>query len=52
MKKKNCWIDVIHRLYYKRKNDKDLNSEYGDLKVFTNGKQLDDKFFKKLELST
>lgn len=38
--KKNGWFDIMGRFYYNRKNDKELNDKYGDLKVFVNGQQV------------
>ena len=41
-KKKNDWFDIMSRFYYNRKNNKELNDKYGDLKVFVNGQQVFD----------
>ena len=41
-KKKNDWFDVMSKLYYNRKDNKELNNKYGDLKVFINGKKVFD----------
>ena len=38
--KKNGWFDIMSRFYYNRKNNKELNDKYGDLKVFVNGQQI------------
>ena len=40
--KKNGWFDIMSRFYYNRKNNKELNDKYGDLKVFVNGQQIFD----------
>ena len=32
----------MSKLYYNRKDNKELNNKYGDLKVFINGKKVFD----------
>ena len=41
-KKKNDWFDIMSKFYYNRKEDKELNDKYGDLKVFVNGQEVFD----------
>ena len=39
-KKKNDWFDIMSKFNYNRKNNKELNDKYGDLKVFVNGQEV------------
>ena len=39
-KKKNDWFDIMSKFSYNRKNNKELNDKYGDLKVFVNGQEV------------
>tara|TARA_B100000780_G_C21074193_1_gene432381 strand:- start:79 stop:1317 length:1239 start_codon:yes stop_codon:yes gene_type:complete len=41
-KKKNDWFDIMSKFYYNRKENKELNDKYGDLKVFVNGREVFD----------
>jgi hypothetical protein len=40
--KKNSWWDCISRMVHNRKNNKNLNKEFGDLEIIINGKSLKD----------
>lgn len=40
--KKNSWWDCISRMLHNRKNNKNLNKEFGDLEIIINGKNLKD----------
>ena len=39
--RKNGWWDCISKMFYNRKNNKNLNKEFGDLEIIINGKKLD-----------
>ena len=39
--RKNGWWDCISKIFYNRKNNKNLNKEFGDLEIIINGKKLD-----------
>ena len=39
-KKKNDWFDIMSKFSYNKKNNKELNDKYGDLKVFVNGQEV------------
>lgn len=41
-KQKDDWFDVMSRFAYNRKNNKEFNDLYGDLKVFVNGQKVFD----------
>jgi len=40
--KKDDWFDVMSKFAYNRKNNKELNSLYGDLNIFVNGHKVFD----------
>lgn len=39
--RKNGWWDCISKMFYNRKNNKNLNKEFGDLEIIINGKKFD-----------